>query len=358
MEYIYLGEQNINKNISINDVSKDIKNGGKYDILFLLCYSVNNESKYPFLQFMMDKMPYCDNLIKEQFSLPHIFYTDFSKTIETLVLEKVIYSLNSIGCNSSKIQPEMYKGVFFDIIEQPYALIDITGIDISGMCLTRNSLVWFALPSEIINFKHICNIDIDLEATNLFTNSPKLGVLINPLTNKPYINPDAVYTGGEIKMVEFNSTFGINKSKIYNRCGEYYYFFRSFTDAVKYGGWIKEGGTQTIDPQTNTYSTTGRLLIDNEYGKYVTGGINRFALFIEGNFHIETESEFMLTDLEIEQMYPEPCVIICYFGLHNYNPDVLVKNNISFVPLTYHKLNNEALGDNFIPEKKSQYMIL
>ena len=50
MEYIYLGEQNINKNISINDVSKDIKNGGKYDILFLLCYSVNNESKYPFLQ--------------------------------------------------------------------------------------------------------------------------------------------------------------------------------------------------------------------------------------------------------------------------------------------------------------------
>ena len=245
----------------------------------------------------------------------------------------------------------MYKGVIYDSMEQPYALVDITGIDISGMCLTRNSLVWFALPSEIINFKQICNIDIDLEVINLFTNSPKLGVLINPITNKPYINPDAVYTGGELKMVEFNSTFGINKSKIYNRCGENYYFFRSFADSVKYGGWAK-------DLETNKYSSTGRLVIENEYGRYVTGGINRFALFIEGNFHIEPESEFMLTDLEIEEMYPEPCVIICYSGSHNYNPDVLVKNNNSFIPLTYHKLNNEVLGDIFIPEKKSQYMII
>jgi hypothetical protein len=351
MEYIYLGEQNINKNISINDISKDIKNGGKYDILFLLCYSVNNEAKYPFLQFMMDKMPYCDNLIKEQFSLPYIFYTDFSKTIETLVLEKVTYSLNSIGCNCNQIHKDMYKGVIYDLMEQPYALIDITGIDISGMCLTRNSLVWFVLPSEIINVKSICNIDIDLEVVNLFTNIPKLGVLIHPLTNNPYINPDSVYTGGELKMVEFNSTFGINKSKIYNRCGDYHYFFRSFSDSVKYGGWAK-------DLETNKYSTTGRLLIDNEYGRYVTGGINRFALFIEGNFHIEPETEFMLTDQDIDNMYPEPCIIIAYSGLHNLNPDILVKNNDSFVPLTYHKLNKETLNDNFVPEKKSQYMII
>ena len=350
MEYIYLGEKSANKNISLNDISKDIKNGGKYDILFLVCYSVNNEAKYPFLQIMMDKMPYCDNLIKEQFSLPHIFYTDFSKTIETLVLEKVIYSLNSIGCNCDKIKPEMYKGIFHDFIDQPYALIDITGIDISGMCLTRNSLVWFVLPSEIINVKSICNIDIDCEVVNLFTNIPKLGVLINPLTNNPYINPDAVYTGGELKMVEFNSTFGINKSKIYTGCGDYHYFFRSFSDSVKYGGWAK-------DPQTNKYSTTGRLLIDNEYGRYVTGGINRFALFIEGNFHIEPETEFMLTDQEIDNMYPEPCIIIAYSGLHNLNPDILVKNNDSFVPLTYHKLNNDLLGDYFIPEK-TNYMII
>jgi hypothetical protein len=351
MDYIYLGEQNINKNLSISDISKDIKNGGKYDILFLLCYSVNTEAKYPFIQFMMDKMPYCDNLIKEQFSLPHLFYTDFSKTIETLVLEKVIYSLNSIGCNCDNIHSDMYKGIVHDLIEQPYAVIDITGIDISGMCLTRNSLIWFALPSEIINVKHICNIDIDLEATNLFTNSPKLGVLANPLTNQPYINPDAVYTGGDIKMVEFNSTFGINKSQIYNSCGEYYYFFRSFSNSVKYGGWIK-------DVETNKYSSTGRLLIDNDYGRYDTGGINRFALFIEGNFHLEPETEFMLTDQEIDKMYPEPCVIICYSGLHNFNPDVLVKNQYSFIPLTYHKLNKATLNDVFVPENKTKYMII
>jgi hypothetical protein len=354
MDYIYLGEKNINKNISINELSKDINNGGNYDILFLLCYSINTEAKYPFLQFMLDKMPYCDNLIKEQFLLPYVFYTDFSKTIETLVLEKVTLSLQSISCNCDKIQPEMYKGIFYDLMDQPYALIDITGVDISGMCLSRNSLSWFALPSEIINTKQICNIDIDVEAVNLFTNNPKLGVLTNPLTNQPYINPDAVYTGGELKIVEFNSTFGINKSKIYNQCGEYYYFFRSFSNSVKYGGWIKEG----VDPETNKYSSTGRLLIDNIYGRYITGGINRFALFIEGNFHIEPETEFMLTDQDIDNMYPEPCIIIAYSGEHNYNPDVLVKDYISFFPLTYHKLNNTLLNDIFIPKNKKDYMII
>jgi hypothetical protein len=265
----------------------------------------------------MDKMPFCDNFIKEQFSIPHIFYTDFSKTIEALVLEKVTYSLNLLGCNCSTIHKDMYKGIIYDLMEQPYALMDITGIDISGICLSRNSLVWFALPSEIINVKTICNIEIDLDAVNLFTNSPKLGLLKNPTTNQPYINPDVVYTGGDIKMVEFNSTFGINKNKIYNRCGDYYYFFRSFSHAVKYGGWAK-------DLETNTHSSTGRLVIENEHGRYVTG----------------------------------PCVIICYSGTHNYNPDVLVKNNDSFIPLTYHKLNKESLDEQFVPEKKTNYTII
>ena len=251
----------------------------------------------------------------------------------------------------------MYKGIFHDFIDQPYALIDITGIDISGLFLTRSSLVWFVLPSEIINTKQICNIDIDLETVNLFTNIPKLGVLINPITSQPYINPDAVYTGGDIKMVEFNSSFGINKSKIYNTCGEYYYFFRSFSNSIKYGGWIKEGGTQVIDSATNNYSSTGRLLIDNDYGRYFIGGINRYALFTEGNFHLEKEAYFTLTDQDIDKMYPEPCIIICYSGLYNYDPDVLVKNYNAFVPLTYHKLNKDLLGDYFIPEK-TNYMII
>jgi hypothetical protein len=65
----------------------------------------------------------------------------------------------------------------------------------------------------------------------------------------------------------------------------------------------------------------------------------------------------MLTDQEIDNMYPEPCIIIAYSGLHNLNPDILVKNNDSFVPLTYHKLNNDLLGDYFIPEK-TNYMII
>jgi hypothetical protein len=149
-------------------------------------------------------------------------------------------------------------------------------------------------------------------------------------------------------MVEFNSTFGINKNKIYNRCGDYYYFFRSFSHAVKYGGWEK-------DLETNTHSSTGRLVIENEYGRYVTGGINRFALFIEGNFHIEKETELSKFNSKTLKMDEYKKFITNKNKLNN-NVKTFY-NNILFRKLNFRRLvRTKQSEENLLNEIENKFL--
>ena len=310
MEYTYLLEERANK-----DITLDIENGML--IIYLLCYHINNDNKYPFLQFMMDKTPFCNNIVKEQLILPYIIISEKSSdmNIELEVLNKIKYNLNTLNCHYTKVTENMYKGIIVDSPQKVYALVNISEIDIYGLCFEKNSPCWFALTSELINMKMVCNIPIDEECSELFSKNIELGILINPNTNVNYILPDPVYTGGKIKRVEFDSIFGNRKKKIYNSCGEYFYFYRSFEYAVRDCGCdpLKKG--------------------DIKNDKYVAGGINRYALFIEGNIYIEKEKEFSLTDEIIENKYGE-CIILSNVS----NEDMLVKHYSSSVSLSYSRV--------------------
>lgn len=346
MEYKYLLEEKANKNLSFND----IRNENDVRILYILCYHIEEQFKYPFLQFMMVKLPYCNNIVREQVTLPYIIYNDTSDSdIQSIVLNYIKNSLAMIGCEHNIIADNMYKGIIYeDDSWTPYALVNITGIDIYGLNVMRQTSSWFVLSSEIINTKRICNIEVDDDVTRLFTEYHQLGLLFNPNSNDYYMLPDAVYTGNEIKKVEFNSIFGNTKTKIYDNCGEYYYFYRSFCDAVKDGGWLKNGESNKIGD---------RIFVEQNSNKYIIGGINRYALFIEGKIYLETNREFSLTDDLIETLYPEPCILICYSSDHNIKPDVLVKNYENFVCLSYHKLNKSLLDEHYSESNKKHYMI-
>lgn len=345
MDYTYLLEEKANIHITFDDIVNEKRIG----FLNILCYHVEKETKYPFLQFMMEKIPYCNNIVKEQITLPYIFLRDERYDIMDLVLERVKSGLELLGCDYNRVTEDMYKGILFDKdCLTPYALINISEIDISGLNFMRQTTCWFVLPSEIINTKKVCNIDIDSEVIQLFTEIPQISLLKNTKTNENYILPDAVYTGSEIKNAEFQSIFGNIKRKICNNCGEYYFFYRSFRDAVKDGGWLEEGKSNKIGD---------RLIVENNSNKYISGCINRYALFVEGKMYLEINRELELTDDVIESLYPEPCIIICYSGDHETKPDMLVKNYESFIPLSYHKLNKKLLNESFIEENKNQYMI-
>jgi hypothetical protein len=353
MEYTYFLDTIANKNI----VSEDLQ---KTSVLYILCYNITNTSKYPFLQFMMEKIPYCNNLINEMFTLPFIMYNNETVNIQNTVLDKIRNSLISIGCDGDKVTDSMYKGIVYDSSGKSYISVNITGIDISGLNLLRNTLTWFILPSEIINTRYICNIPVEEEVIQLFTEIPELSLLNNPKTKETFILPDAVYTGGELKGVAFNSIFGNNKTREYESCGEYFYFYKSFDNALKEGGWLKKGGINKIDISDKDVikNSSGRLLTENEYGRYVNGGINRYALFNEGKIYIENEGEFRLSDETIDIMYPEPTITICYSRSNEFGRDILVKEYNSFSPLSFHQLNKSLLDDRYIPTNNTKYFIM
>ena len=356
MEYTYFLDTIANKNI----VSEDLQ---KTRVLYILCYNITNTAKYPFLQFMMEKIPYCNNLINEMFTLPFIMHNNETVNIQNVVLDKIRNSLISIGCDGNKVTDSMYKGIVYDSSGKSYITVNITGIDISGLNLLRNTLTWFILPSEIINTQQICNIEVDPEVIQLFTEIPELALLHNLKTKETFILPDSVYTGGELKQVEFNSIFGNNKSHEYESCGEYFYFYKSFDNAVKEGGWIKKRGINKIDindisDKDVIKNSSGRTITENEYGRYVNGGINRFALFNEGKIYIENQGEFRLSDETIDTMYPEPTITICYSRPNEFGRDILVKEYNSFSSLSFHQLNKSLLDDRYIATNNTKYFIM
>ena len=50
-------------------------------------------------------------------------------------------------------------------------------------------------------------------------------ILTNPKTKGIYILPDAVYTSGDYKSVEFKAIFGNIKTNPYNSSNKYFYFY-------------------------------------------------------------------------------------------------------------------------------------
>ena len=143
------------------------------------------------------------------------------------------------------------------------------------------------------------------------------------------------------------------KRQIYNSCGEYFYFHRIFEDAVREGGWFNP---ERIE---NTRKTE---IVDNEYGRYIRGGINRYALF-PGNYYMynEASKRFSLSDDDIRDiMAIKDTIVIQYVDddLDTILPDILVNEYEQFTPISYHMLNKSILGDKYEIEKQDKYMVL
>ena len=240
--YTYLMDRQADKNLGNQDILTHNKNIYGHGLLNVLCYHVTHQSKYPFLQFMLEKVPFCNDIIKEKLVLPLLTVSEETEEdFSVIMIEKIKNSLSAIGCDPSKLTMDAYKGLISDKNERIYALVDISIVDIFRISLTRNNPIWFSLPTEIMNIRSICNIPINDDVTELFLNMPELSVLhvpdeTNPNPNliKNYIKmdaypiPDAVYSGSYFRNVEFQSVFGVSKEKVYQSCDPYYYYFRLF----------------------------------------------------------------------------------------------------------------------------------
>jgi hypothetical protein len=357
--YLYIPETEANLHIKADH----ILSLSQTNIVYYICYHITCDGKYPFIQIMLNKVPFCKDLVEEEFVLPAIFITE-DTNICTDVVSKITSNLNKLGCDGNKVDESNYMGIIVDNADNYYALVNISHIDINYLKLWRESPSWFALASEIINTRNICNIPIDICVTELFTYFlPDLGVLYKINESENYPLPDVVYSGSDYKKSDFNLIFGIPREKVCDSCDSFFFFYMSFTDAVKDGGWIKSGGDKEIDLNDSkiTHNNAGTLLVENNYGRYISGGINRYAVFLEnyGNY-IEREVCLSLTDEDIETKFKNNDSIMIQYLNENMNiqPDILVKSYDSFYSLTSHKLNKGILGEKYDMQMKDKYMII
>jgi hypothetical protein len=367
-KYRYLIEQQGNKNVTNHDILRNNTSFFGHGILHILGYHITSNSKYPFIQFGLEKIPFCNNIIPEKLILPYISIThDTTDDFTSIIIEKLNNLLVATGCDGS-LTSDAYNGMIYDSNNNAYALVDMSKINLFRLQINRESPLWFSLPTEIINIRSNCNIPIDDMITDLFSNIPTLG-LLNYNDNidnfdKTFPLPDAVYSGSYLKKTEFRSVFSMEKDIVHNSCGEYYYFFRLFEDSVKEGGWVRQGGHKLIDLNDTliTHSPSDIKLIDNEYGRYIKGGINRYALFPENySMYNEINRTFSLTDDDINTQFANnKCIIIHFMNddLDTILPDILVKEYESAFPISYHLLNKTILGEKYEIDNQDKYVIL
>ena len=352
--YKYLLKDSANTDLLMDDIMSHNRSG----YINIICYHVTTRfSNYPFIQIMLEKSPFMFGLNIEKLELPSItLASDNSVNFSTNVLNLVKSRLLELGCDPTVLDESAIIGL---INNNKLLLVDISPVDIYRISITRQNNTWFALPTEIMNTQTICNIHIDQRVTNLFLQMPELSLLYNSQINSiVYPLPDAVYTGADFKKVEFCSVFGISKAQIYSSCGEYFYFFRIFEDAVREGGWKQS----YLKLESESESETTKSIVDNDFGRYIRGGINRYALF-PGNYatHIETTNRFSLTDDIINGLLGEKNTIVIQYEneeLDTILPDLLVKEYEMFTPISYHMLNKSMLGEKYEVENQDKYMIL
>ena len=255
-------ESNIESNKGIESVSykglavininePDLKIGDKLTLVFYNTISNNN---YPFLLFCLLKT----NGILD---FPNIEYKGGSPS--SIALE----SIRNVFVEWPELQAE-YKG-YLRNGSKTYLFIEGNLSDEYKINYIKSSANWwFTLVSEIVNYKKVLNYPIDKTVIELFIKNPDLCYLNNSLGLSLEV-PNVAYYGGYYKRIAYAAALGQRKEGPHTAFGPYYYF-NSYPRAMRYAIWTVDFKPMEID---------GEFITEKDSGKFVKGGIVRFAIF-------------------------------------------------------------------------------
>lgn len=270
------------KHILINDID-DFEYKDEYDNILLCIYKVNTSTTIPFLEYLLANNGY------ELLSLPKLpVYTLFNK--DSLVPYSKVFLSGILQSEFQKFSELLEFDGFYEFNNNLYLFFDVTncGINIDEVYLS--SRIRFVLIDEIINHRNICNIPIDNSTTNFFLCNESL-IYLYDKNNEAYEIPIVGFTGKptEINM-KFCSMFGETPKDKNGIMGPYYYF-TNFKNAIRKGGWSQDYKMEKM------YDN----IITDENGKYIKGGIVRFALFTGSTKYIENAPNDPIDDSLIKK---------------------------------------------------------
>ena len=348
------------KNFLVKD-SNILSNINEYLQIILCVYTINTNGKYPFIQYLLS------NNGLDLLSLPVLpVYSLFNKDM-VMNYSKVFLSGILQVDNFEEFNKNIEFNGYYDYCDNLYLFFDVTKCKLNIDDTLLSSPIRFGLIDEIVNQKSICNIKINNETINFFINNCSLNNLYDE-ENNPYENPIVGFVGKPTsEKVNFVYTFGEsakNKSAI---LGPYFYF-TDFNYAIRQGGW-----SHNYKPEY----MYGKLVTDNE-GKYLKGGIIRFAIFTGCTKYIENMPNFPNDISEIKKQRLEDPNLdhnleILTLRLSDHDgiwsksydsanlgkielddgrileetPIIVLKDYKQQIPLSYHYIDKRSLGDNY-----------
>ena len=241
----------------------------KYKNVFTCCYTVNNAGKFPFIRFLLLNSNLDKKLKFPQVAIFKNFDSDeliqFTKTClyDLMMLDNYELYNNTIDFNG-----------FYEYNNNLYLFFDLTNCLININEIYTTDKLWFALVDEIINYTHVCNINIDASVTELFTFNNHLCFLVNKL-GVVYEVPIVGFVRKPENKVVFTHIFGEIKGDKNQILGPYYYF----TDIYKV---LKK-------------DYEGESTCDEKYG------LVRFALFVGNLKYIENAPNDPIDESDIKK---------------------------------------------------------
>jgi len=272
------------KNILIKDFDM-LTNINNYFQIILCVYKMNTSGKYPFLQYLLSNNGY--NL----FALPVLpIYNSFNND-NLISYSKVFLSGILQVVNFQDFSAKIEFDGFYEYSDNIYLFFDISKLEINIDDTYSYSPVRFALTDEIVNHRDICNMKISDDTSMFFIKNNSVNYIYND-KYEAYEIPIVGYIGKPTpEKTSFVYTFGESAKNKSSILGPYYYF-TDFYHAIRQGGWSKDYKPEKM---------FDKLITDNENGRYLKGGIVRFALFAGKTKYIENMSNDPIDESEIKK---------------------------------------------------------
>ena len=349
----------------------------KINEIILVPFKINLNCNNPFNTFLLTRS-FSSNLNFPYINLTHV-------DSDELFLSTIYCYLYSLFVTNKNIDIEKFdlenfinivefKGIYFED-NKVYAFVDLTKLEIIIDEVNRNSTFWLVLLDEIINRKQVCNIDINSDVTDFFLKNSDF-IYFKDTKKESIEIPVVAYVGTHDKILRFRYIFGNIVSDCNALLGSGYYF-TNYLNAIRHGGWSCDYHDEFKYGEK----------ITTEDGKYIKGGIVRYAIFLGNNLIKQNYPDDDIDESEIKKeklinindnIYEKMTLRISdhdglwkqtydsvYLGkleldngmyLKN-SPLYVIKDYYSHTALSYHYIDKSDLGNKF-DENNMFYKIL
>ena len=336
-------------------------------------YEIDNSGISPFVKYLFEK-----DILTGILAFPseNLNYNNLKS--ESLIIYTKIKLFNLLQLPNYEKYEATIKFKGFMVVDDTIKIfVDLTECKIQLNDIFESNTMWFCLLDEIINYQRVLHFDIDEKNTMFFKNNLEFCFLYDT-NDERYEVPSVYYSGKHSStMLNFTHMFGVSPSNKTKILGPYYYF-TDFQNAVREGCWSKD---HTPEKKHDVFVT------DNADGRYINGGVVRFAIFLGkmkkiDNFQkdandISDIKQERLHDFSLSQHKEILTMRIsdhdgkwcehydsAYIGrleldngeyLEN-TPIIVVKTYNQQIPLSYHYINKSTLVGKY--DINHRYLIL